>query len=53
MCLMLTKFWFQTVLFVGCGSGKSFLIELIVATTALKVEKEAIVVSIFIVYKSF
>lgn len=35
----LAKFWSQTVLFVGCGSGKSFLIELISAATALEVEE--------------
>ena len=33
------KFWSQTVLFVGCGSGKSFLIELIAAASALEVEE--------------
>ena len=38
---MLAKFWSQTVLFVGCGSGKSFLIELIVAATALEVEERS------------
>ena len=41
LCFMLAKFWFQTVLFVGCGSGKSFLIELIVAATALEVEERS------------
>ena len=37
----LAKFWSQTVLFVGCGSGKSFLIELIAAATALEVEERS------------
>ena len=37
----LGKFWSQTVLFVGCGSGKSFLIELIAAATALEVEERS------------
>ena len=35
----LAKFWSQTVLFVGCGSGKSFLIELIAAAAALQIEE--------------
>ena len=37
----MAKFWSQTVLFVGCGSGKSFLIELIAAATALEVEERS------------
>ena len=37
----LAKFWSQTVLFVGCGRGKSFLIELISAATALEIEERS------------
>ena len=37
----LAKFWSQTVLFVGNGSGKSFFIELIAVKAALDVEPTA------------
>ena len=38
----LAKFWSQTVLFVGCGSGKSFFIELLACKAALSVEEEKV-----------
>ena len=36
----LAKFWCQTVLFIGCGSGKSFLIELIAVKAAIETESK-------------
>ena len=38
----LAKFWSQSVLYIGCGSGKSFLIELIVVKSALETESSSI-----------
>ena len=34
----LAKFWSQTVLYIGCGNGKSFFLELVAVSAAMEVE---------------
>ena len=35
----LAKFWSQTVLYTGCGNGKSFFVELVAVSAAIEEEK--------------
>jgi len=37
----LGKFWSQTVLYTGCGNGKSFLVELVAVSAAVQEDKES------------
>jgi len=37
----LAKFWSQSVLYIGCGSGKSFLVELIAVKSAIETESSS------------
>ena len=49
----LAKFWSQTVLYVGNGSGKSFFVELIAVSAATEIEDSDVTLKYFTAFNRF
>ena len=49
----LAKFWSQTVLYVGNGSGKSFFVEIIAVSAATKIEDSDVTLKYFTAFNRF